>query len=286
MPQKDNEATWAAFKESVRRFNRNKNAFYKNLKREQQENLDKKRALLERAQELRDSEDWDTATPEMKRIQREWKEIGHVPRKYSDKIWKQFKEACNHYFNRLHALRNKSHSRERENLDQKTKVLDKLKAFQLTGERASDLKQVQAFLEEWKSIGRIPQNRKHLNTKFYKITDALFRKLGVSKQEAEILKYGNKIQQLAKEDDASAIQQERQFVRKKIEENKNEIRQLENNLEFFTDPSEDNPVVRDVVANIDRQKKALANWKAKLKKLNIMRNTLDKEAEAAGQEEE
>ena len=286
VPQKDNEATWAAFKESVRRFNRNKNAFYKNLKREQQENLDKKRALLERAQELRDSEDWDTATPEMKRIQREWKEIGHVPRKYSDKIWKQFKEACNHYFNRLHALRNKSHSRERENLDQKTKVLDKLKAFQLTGERASDLKQVQAFLEEWKSIGRIPQNRKHLNTKFYKITDALFRKLGVSKQEAEILKYGNKIQQLAKEDDASAIQQERQFVRKKIEENKNEIRQLENNLEFFTDPSEDNPVVRDVVANIDRQKKALANWKAKLKKLNIMRNTLDKEAEAAGQEEE
>ncbi len=286
VPQKDNEATWASFKEAVRRFNRNKNAFYKNLKREQQENLDKKRALLERAQELRDSEDWDAATPEMKRIQREWKEVGHVPRKYSDKIWKQFKEACNHYFNRLHALRNKSHVRERENLDQKAKVLDKLKAFQLTGERTKDLKQVQAFLEEWKEVGRIPQNRKHLNTKFYKIVDALFRKLGVSKQEAEILKYGNKIQQLAKEDDAAAIQQERQFVRKKIEENKNEIRQLENNLQFFSDPSEDNPLVSEVVANIDRQKKALANWKAKLKKLNIMRNNLDKEAEAANQEEE
>lgn len=286
VPQKDNEATWASFKEAVRRFNRNKNAFYKNLKREQQENLDKKRALLERAQELQESEDWDTATPEMKRIQKEWKEVGHVPRKYSDKIWKQFKEACNHYFNRLHALRNKSQVQERENLDQKTLVLDQLKAFNLTGNRASDLKQVQRFMEEWKAAGRIPQNRKHLNTKFYKIVDALMRKLGVSKQEAEILKYGNKIQQLAKEDDAQAVQQERQFVRKKIEENKNQIRQLENNLEFFTDPTEDNPVVREVVANIDRQKKALADWKAKLKKLNIIRNNLDKEAEAANNEEE
>jgi len=96
VPQKVNEATWAAFKEAVRGFNRAKNAYYKNLKGEQQQNLDKKRALLNMAVSLKDSEDWDTTTQEMKRIQSEWKKIGHVPRKFSDKIWKEFKAACNH----------------------------------------------------------------------------------------------------------------------------------------------------------------------------------------------
>ncbi|WP_420593387.1 DUF349 domain-containing protein [Robiginitalea biformata] len=285
VPQQDNEATWSAFKGAVRKFNRTKNAYYKNLKKEQQENLEKKRALLARAVELKDSEDWDAATPEMKRIQQEWKQIGHVPRKYSDKIWKEFKTACNHYFDRLHARRNSSNATERQNLEQKEKILDELKGFNLSGKREADLKNIQEFLSRWKGVGRIPGNKKHLNAKFYKILDALFRKLGVSKAEADILKYGNKIQKLSDEEDSRAIEQERQFVRKKIEENKSAIRQLENNLEFFSDPSEDNPLVKDVIANIDRQKKTLANWKAKLKKLNILRNERNR-AEEAGDSED
>ncbi|MDX1331965.1 MAG: DUF349 domain-containing protein, partial [Robiginitalea sp.] len=192
VPRKDNEATWAAFKKAVRTFNRNKNAFYKNLKKEQQENLDKKKALLERALELKDSEDWDAATPEMKRIQQEWKEVGHVPRKYSDKIWKQFKEACNHYFDRLHARKNSAYASEKKNLDLKSAVLDDLKAFQLSGERDADLKKMQEFIARWKGIGHVPRNKKHITSKFHKILDALFRKLGIGKQEAEILKYGDK----------------------------------------------------------------------------------------------
>ncbi|MBC2839196.1 DUF349 domain-containing protein [Robiginitalea sp. SC105] len=280
VPQKDNETTWTAFKNAVRRFNRTKNAYYKNLKKEQQVNLDKKRALLARAVELKDSEDWDAATPEMKRIQHEWKQTGHVPRKFSDKIWKEFKAACNHYFDRLHSRRNASNAQEQDNLREKDEILEKIKGFELGGKREADLKQIQEFVNQWKSVGRIPGNKKHLNSKFYKIVDALFRKLGVSKAEADILKYGNKIQKLSNEDDTQAIEQERQFVRKKIEENKGAIRQLENNLQFFSDPSEDNPLVKDVVANIERQKNTLAGWKAKLKKLNIMRNELNRAEDA------
>jgi len=93
VPQKVNERTWAEFKEAVRAFNRNKNAFYKNLKKGQNDNLSKKRGLLNIAISLKDSEDWDTTTQEMKRIQGEWKKIGHVPRRYSDKIWHDFKNA-------------------------------------------------------------------------------------------------------------------------------------------------------------------------------------------------
>ena len=281
VPQKDNDSTWSAFKASVRKFNRSKNAFYKNLKKEQQVNLDQKKSLLQRAIALKDSEDTDAATPEMKKIQKEWKEIGHVPRKYSDAIWKEFKTACNHYFDRLHSNRNSAFDQEKKNLDLKMAVLEEVGGFQLTGKRDQDLKKLQEFIRKWNDIGHVPRNKMHITSKFHKILDALFRKLNVGAEEVEILKYGDRIADLAKEEDSYAIEKERQFIRKKIEEVKGEIRQLENNLNFFSEPSEENPLVKEVLVNLEKKKKGLENWKAKMKKLNIMRNSLNSEAESA-----
>lgn len=286
VPQKVNERTWASFKDAVREFNRNKNNYYKNLKKDQQVNLDKKRALLELAVSLKDSEEWDTTTQEMKRIQNEWKKIGHVPRKYSDKIWKEFKTACNHYFDRLHALKNEAHKEEIENFDKKNACLENLKSFQLSGDKSKDLAAIKEFIAEWKEAGRVPFNKKSINAKFNKILDALFKKLDVNRQEAELLKYGNKIQQLANNDNDYAISNERTFIRRKIDESKSEIRQLENNLQFFSNASEDNPLVKEVIKNINNHKESLATWKAKLKKLNILENNLIKEAEEAENEQD
>ncbi|MEH6680882.1 MAG: DUF349 domain-containing protein [Sediminicola sp.] len=285
VPQKVNEQTWASFKEAVRTFNRNKNAYYKNLKKEQQENLDSKRELLDLAIALKDSEDWDVATAEMKRIQNEWKKIGHVPRKYSDKIWNEFKNACNHYFDRLHSLKNEASKEEEEHLEKKSDCLERLKAFELSGERQKDLATIKAFIAEWKTYGRVPFNRKSINVKFNKILDALFNKLDVNKQEAELLKYGNKIQQLANADNERAIYNERTFIRRKIDETKSEINQLENNLQFFSSTSEDSPVVQEVIKNINNHKESLLTWKEKLKKLNILENNLNREAEEAEKED-
>ena len=286
VPQKVNERTWASFKDAVREFNRNKNNYYKNLKKDQQANLDKKRALLELAVSLKDSEEWDTTTQEMKRIQNEWKKIGHVPRKYSDKIWKEFKTACNHYFDRLHALKNEAHKEEIENFDKKNACLENLKSFQLSGDKSKDLAAIKEFIAEWKEAGRVPFNKKSINAKFNKILDALFKKLDVNRQEAELLKYGNKIQQLANNDNDYAISNERTFIRRKIDESKSEIRQLENNLQFFSNASEDNPLVKEVIKNINNHKESLATWKAKLKKLNIRENNLIKETEEAESEQD
>ncbi len=277
VPQNVNEQTWADFKEAVRGFNRNKNAYYKKLKKDQQENLDKKRNLLSLALSLKDSEDWDTTTSEMKRIQREWKTIGHVPRKYSDKIWNDFKNGCNHYFDRLHAIKNKAHSEESANFDKKFACLDKLKVFELSGDKEKDLTTVKSFIEEWKSYGRVPFNKKNINVKFNTILDAILKKLDVSRQESELMKYGDKLKKLANTDNERALINERTFIRRKIDESLNEIRQLENNLLFFSNTSGDNPLVKDVVKNIDRQKETLATWKAKLKNLNILQHNLNKE---------
>ena len=277
VPQNVNEQTWANFKEAVRGFNRNKNAYYKKLKKDQQDNLDKKRDLLSLAQSLKDSEDWDATTSEMKRIQREWKTIGHVPRKYSDKIWNDFKNTCNYYFDRFHAIKNKAHNEESANFDKKFACLEKLKAFELSGDKDKDLTTVKSFIEEWKSYGRVPFNKKNINVKFNTILDAIFKKLDVSRQESELMKYGDKLKKLANADNERALIHERTFIRRKIDESLNEIRQLENNLLFFSNTSGDNPLVKDVVKNIDRQKETLATWKAKLKNLNIMQHSLNKE---------
>ncbi|EWH11620.1 hypothetical protein KLA_15460 [Cellulophaga geojensis KL-A] len=286
VPQKYNEQTWATFKDAVKTFNKSKNAFYKNLKREQQDNLDKKRALLDIALKTKDSEDWDIATKEMKRIQGEWKTIGHVPRKYSDKIWNEFKSACNHYFDRLHSLKNQSSKEELENLEHKTACLNKLKEFQLSGDRSKDLAEIKGFINEWKKYGHVPFKKKNINNKFNTILDAIFRKLDISKQESELLKYGDKIQKLSASDNENAIYKERLFIRRKIDESKNEIRQLENNLQFFSNASEDNPLVKNVLKNINNQKESLNTWKAKLKKLNILENSINKEDENTSNEEE
>ncbi|GMN08537.1 DUF349 domain-containing protein [Croceitalea sp. MTPC5] len=277
VPQRVNEITWGAFKDAVRDFNRGKNNFYKNQKKEQHQNLEKKRELLALAVAMKDSEDHEQATPEMKRIQSEWKKIGHVPRKYSDKIWVEFKNACNHYFDRLHAEKNENQKEELANFEQKNACLERLKAFQLSGDKKKDVATIKKFIAEWKTYGRVPFNKKHINGKFNKIIDALFRKLDVSKQESELLKYGDKIKQLAKSDNDYAISNERTFIKRKLEESKSEIRQLETNLQFFSNASEDSPVVKDVIKNINRHKEALATWKTKLKNLNILENKLNKE---------
>src|SRR5699024_7070166 len=112
VPNQDNEATWSAFKQAVRGFNRKKNAFYRNLKKEQHENLKQKKALIEIAETNKESEDFETVTPLMKKIQNDWKKIGRVPGKENDKTWKQFKAACNHYFDRMHASKDEANQEE------------------------------------------------------------------------------------------------------------------------------------------------------------------------------
>ncbi|MEL4307334.1 DUF349 domain-containing protein [Joostella sp. CR20] len=266
VPYKVNEQTWASFKEAVRKFNRNKNAFYKSLKRDQQENLDKKMELVKLAESLKDSEDWDATTPIMKKIQSDWKKIGHVPRKYSDKVWNEFKAACNHYFDRLHAKKNEHFKDEMEAFEKKKAYLENLKDYQLSGDKETDLAQIKSFISDWKEIGRIPHSKKNIEGKFNKILDALFKKLDLDKQKAELIKYGNKLDQLSNADNDALINNERIFIRRKIDEVKAEIRQLENNLQFIN-ADESNPIVKEVLSNIEKHREDLNIWKAKLKKL-------------------
>lgn len=267
VPHKDTENSWSDFKKVVRNFNRKKNEFYKNQKQEQYDNLTKKKELIRIADENKDSTDFETATPLMKKVQDDWKQIGHVPRKYSDKIWKQFKEACNHYFNRLHAERNQANQEENEAFEKKSALLDSLKSVELSGDHKTDLDKIKTVIAEWKAIGRVPFSKKNIESKFNKTVDGLFKNLDLSKKEMELIRYDNKLSGITSQDDEKKIKNEHFFISKKIEELKNDIRQLENNLGFFQHVDENNPMVKEVHKNIKKHKDELELWKAKMKKL-------------------
>ena len=268
VPLKVNEKTWASFKEAVRGFNRHKNAFYKNLKKDQLDNLARKRELIEIAEANKDNEDFEVTTPLMKKIQSDWKKIGHVPKKESDKIWKQFKGACNHYFDRLHSKRNASNEAENAALEQKEAYLAQVADVTLEGEHQDKLNTIKGHIEHWKSLGRVPRNKRKINDKFNKIIDSLFNQLDIDKAEADLIKYTNKVDAIA--DDQDALESELIFVRRKIDEVKSEINQLENNLAFFANASEDSPIVKDVHRKIDAQRDSLKTWKQRYQHIKGM----------------
>ena len=267
VPAEVNEDTWAEFKTAVRNFNSHKNSFYKDIKKEQSDNLNKKLALVEKAKAMSASEDFAATTPLMKQIQEEWKQIGHVPRKYSDKVWKDFKDACNQYFDRMKATRNDANSEEIEAFDKKKAYLDSMKDFELVGDHKTDLDAIKAHIEQWKSFGKVPFSRRHIEGKFNKILDALFEKLSLSKKDGDMMRFSNKLEQLAGSDDSRKLEGEKIFIIRKIEEVQSEIFQLENNIQFFTHAKKDNPLVKEVFKNIEKHKDELKTWKDKLKQL-------------------
>jgi hypothetical protein len=270
VPSEVNEATWAKFKNAVRDFNVLKNSFYKDIKKDQNDNLSKKQALVDRANELKESEDFAATTPLMKQIQEDWKQVGHVPRKFSDKLWDEFKAACNHYFERLKDSKKEENAEEVAAFEKKKEYLETLRSFELVGDHKTDLDAIKAHIEAWKSIGRVPFNRRHVEGKFNKILDALFEKLSSSKKESEQLRFANRLDNIAGSEDSRKLDNEKIFIMRKIDEVQHEIFQLENNIQFFQNTKnakKENSIVTEVRKTIERHKEELVSWKDKLKQI-------------------
>lgn len=270
VPAAVNEKTWSGFKNAVRSFNHNKNDFYKSQKREQYDNLNKKKALIQIANDNKDNEDFTTTIELMKKIQADWKKIGHVPRKDSDKVWKEFKEACNHFFDRLHASKKKANAGEEQAFEKKKALLETVKKLKLEGDHNANLELIKTHIKEWKAIGRVPYAKKKIDDHFNKALDQLFSKLNIDKKEAELIKYDNRMSTLADANDQRALEKERFFIQKKVQEIKSEINQLENNLGFFQHVDDDNPMVKEVHKNIAKHKEELELWQAKYRKIKAM----------------
>jgi hypothetical protein len=271
VPRKDKDRVWDELKEHTRVFNRKKNQFYKDLKKQQFENLEKKEELIQIAENHKDSEDFESTTPLMKKIQADWKKIGHVPRKESDKIWKQFKAACNHYFDRLHNSQEKVHDEAFENFLKKKDLVSKLKSLVISGKKDKDLPQIEEIIDEWSELGRVPDNKRYVEGKFHKTLDQIFKKIeDVDFIEGELIKYKPRMHDFEQSDNPKFIYKEINFLQSKIEETEDKINQFENNKSFLSPSDQANEMINDINQKIEGFQKELAMWKTKLSQVRSL----------------
>ena len=267
VPQEVSEEIWQRFVLAIRAFSKKKNLFYKENKKIHNENVSKRMELIAIAKANKDSSDWEVTTPLIQKIQEDWKKIGAIPRKLSNELWEEFRTACNHYFDRLHQERRKQNKDENSNINKKKELLDELKAFLLTGNREEDIKVLENFQEKWNHLGSLPEKLRVLETRFNKIMGVLYKKLNFDKKEIELIKYNSKLDRLPEGE--NALLREEIFVRKKIEDIKKNILQLENNLQFFTNIDEKHHLMREALKSIQEEKDNLVIWEEKLKELHI-----------------
>ena len=250
VPRKLSNQNWNDFKTTLRGFNTTKNNYYKSLKGSQQANLDEKLKLIQTAQDNMNSEEWDIAVPLFKKLQEDWKKIGHVPKSMTNKIWDEFRDACNTFFNNYREKNNASNDNWKENYKQKKEILEDLKT--VSNEEGS-IERIEAIKTAWNNIGKVPRDKISINTEFNR---ALREKLKLNKiNELELKEEGLTENQLT--DKARKIKSQ-------ISDLEAEIVKLENNLAFFNKPSRDNPLLKDTFNTIDEKKAHLETLKQNL----------------------
>lgn len=250
VPRKISNQNWNDFKTNLRAFNNAKNEFYKGLKNSQQKNLEDKMKLIQTAQDNMNTEDWEMAVPLFKKLQEEWKNIGHVPRSMTNKVWEDFREACNTFFNNYRSKNAAAGDNWKENYKLKKELLEELK---VVGDEEGSVEKIEHIKNSWNAIGKVPRDKMTINSEFNK---TLREKLKANKMnEYELKEEGLSENQLT--DKARKIKNQ-------IADLEAEIAKLENNLGFFSNTSRENPLLKDTYANIDEKKMHLENMKQNL----------------------
>lgn len=284
VPKEFNQKMWDEFKSVTRDFNHAKNEFYKSLKSEQQTNLEKKQELLRIAKEHADSTDWNASVQVIKRIQADWKKIGHVPRKYSDAIWKEFKEACNNFFDHYKERGNQANKQYEENLVKKEELLKEIESFQATENIQDNLDKVNDFHVRWNSIGKVPLAKMSINQEFNKTVGDLVKSFGLSDTEIQDFKMASLVDQIKSGHDERLLDDEIRKNRKLIDDLEKEINQLETNVGFFANADENSPLLKDVYRQIEEKRSRLTDAEIRLRKLHRIDFEDEEEADEGSSE--
>ncbi|MDO4225222.1 MAG: DUF349 domain-containing protein, partial [Bergeyella zoohelcum] len=214
---------------------------YKNLKGSQISNLEQKINLIQIAKDNMHSEEWDTAVPLFKKLQDDWKKIGHIPRSQTNKIWAEFRDACNSFFDNYRTKNNATTDNWKDNYKQKKSLLDQLKQV---GEDGVAL--IEEIKAKWNAIGKVPKDKIGINSEFNKI---LKEKLRINK----ISEFDIKDENLS----SSQLTDKARKIKGQISDLEAEIVKLENNLAFFNNPTRENPLLKDTFEKIDEKKSEL-----------------------------
>lgn len=274
-PKKDNTKIYERFRNACDRFFENKRNFYLQIKAEMETNLQLKNEICAQAESIQDSEEWKKTTDELIALQKRWKEIGPVARRHSDAVWKRFRAACDHFFERKAAHFSTIDTQYEENLKQKQALLEELKAFVKREDMANDgfetLKEMQ---RRWSEIGFVPIKQKEaIQSEYRKVVDAAFSKLRGNEKERHLERFKGKLQSLSSEgNNDRRIRHERDRLYNKMKQLEADIALLENNIGFFSKSKNAESMIRDVNEKIAKAKQEMETI---IEKINL----IDKQGE-------
>ncbi len=267
-PAKQNNQIFDRFRAACDRFFTQKNEFFHTVKESLNDNLKKKTALAEQAEELKDSTDWKQTTDKMVELQKQWKQIGAVPRKVSDQLWKRFTTACDAFFEAKNKANAGQRAEQQENLKAKQDIIEQLKALLEEAEETATQK-VRELQNKWNETGHVPMRDKDkIYATYHEAVDALYKKFNLSQAQRRLSSFKTSLKVTA-EKDGNSLGRERERLQRAYEMMKNEIQTYENNLGFLSIGSKKgNSLVQDIQRKVEKLKDELNLLAQKIKAVN------------------
>lgn len=265
-PLKMNVKIFERFRKACDEFFHKKGEFFKALKEGMNENLEKKRALCERAEALKDSTDWKATADELTKLQKEWKTIGPVAKKYSDAVWKRFISACDYFFEQKGKATSSQRSVEQENLEKKKAIIEKLNAIDENTDVEAATQSVRDLMKEWNAIGHVPFKEKdRIYKQYHSRIDKLFDHFNISASNKKLSNFKSSISNI-QEGSPQALYREREKLVRTYENMKNELQTYENNLGFLTTSSKKgNSLLTEINRKVEKLKSDIELVKQKIK---------------------
>ena len=271
-PKKHNTEVYERFRKACDRFFENKRGYYSQNREEQQNNLQLKTELCIQAEALQDSTDWKKTTDEFIAMQKKWKEIGPVPAKMSDKIWKRFRAACDVFFESKSNFYSQIDSRYEENLEKKQQLIEEIENFTLTDDVEKNLKTLKEFQRKWSDIGFVPlKDKKDVQEKYRSAINAKFDLLRVDDQKKATLKFKSRLDNIMHKPNAQQrLNADREKYYNKMKQLENDITLWENNIGFFANSKNAESMIADVKNKIENAKAKIEELKNKIRILDDM----------------
>ncbi|MFV0472610.1 MAG: DUF349 domain-containing protein [Paludibacteraceae bacterium] len=233
-PRKVNQKVFDRYRKVCDTFFSAKANFYKESKAFLNQNLEQKKELCQKAEQMKESTDWKETTNKLIALQKEWKTIGAVPKKYSDEVWKRFIAACDYFFEQKNKTVGNKHSTEQENLSKKKEVIEKIKSFQKTDNPSESLTALRTLAAEWNSIGHVPYKEKDKIYKEYRaVLDSQFDALNIDVSQRRLESFKSNLKDMSEKGE-SKLYRERERLVRAYEHLKSEIITYENNIGFFS----------------------------------------------------
>lgn len=267
-PQKMNVKIFERFRSACDAFFQKKTQYFKDMKERFNDNAAKKQALVEKAKELMDSTDWKSTADKMMQLQKEWKEIGMVPKKLGDQLWQDFLGACNHFFEARNAANAGTRNEEKENLRQKKDVIAELeKLAEEAGEGMQ--KKMQELIEKFNSIGFVPFREKDkIYDEYHAALDKIHKQLNASNQRRRMDNFKQNIKAVAKRGE-QAVDNERTRLQRRLEAMRQDLKTYENNLGFLSVASKKgNSLLDEMNRRVEKLKADIELVKQQIKEID------------------